>query len=135
MDLRDHRPVIAAILAALLSSGSAGATVPSECPDEAAVHETIRKRVIARDNRPGWIRAIERFEFQPISYNEAFEGPLPNGRNVMICPVTVIYSFTTVFANGEERRGAGGRNGFHAFYRDDFDEWTYRMLVMPEQQQ
>lgn len=126
-------PIVAVLLAAV---APAKAATPDGCPDAPTAIEAIQRLTMTQHFRPGWVRAIDRFEFGPVTYGDPFSGPVPTtDAFVMICPVFVAYTFTIAYKSGEERRVRGGRNIIHGFFRDVFDEWTVRAIRGADQVQ
>lgn len=114
----------------LLCAGPAAAL---ECPSSEEVNTALKQYVEvvfwSPSERDTWkITDVSGFDFGPMKTGKILQKQVEYGRSAQdVCPVRVEYSFNVTHADGRVETTSKGKGEALLFYRDAFDDWTFKV--------
>jgi|CXWL01.1.fsa_nt_gi hypothetical protein len=116
----------------LLLTLTACAAQSADCPSEAEVQKALQTYITEDFWSPGeretWkITDVSGFEFGAMKTGKIIQKQVEYGKNAQdVCPIRVEYSFKATHADGRVDTTEKGKGETQLFYRDAFDEWTFK---------
>jgi hypothetical protein len=120
------------VLAVTMLYGN-GSAFAADCPTQAEAQTALTKYINVQFWSPGqrdiWkIKSVSAFTFTPMRVGKIVKKQVEYGKLAEdVCPVRLTYSFTTEKADGRKEVTTMGENKTHLFYKDPFDDWTFKV--------
>lgn len=102
---------------------------PSETETQASLQKYIENDFWSPSERETWkITAVDGFQFGGFRTGHLMEKQMSYGAAAQaVCPVRMEYSFRVTHADGRVETTEKGKGETFYFYRDGFDEWTFKV--------
>lgn len=122
----------ASIALSVFSYEFCGGGTPSGCPSEAEAQAAFTKYVQqdywSPSQRDVWkIKTVSPLTFGPMTTGKVTPKHVEYGQSAQnVCPIRMTYSFDTEDASGTKKTTTLGENKTHLFYKNPFNEWTFK---------
>jgi len=128
-----NRVLLAAILGTFLAFAAAEIAAAADCPSAAEAQAALTKYINtdywSPSKRDTWkIKSVSNFSFGAIKTGNIVKKQVEWGRQAQdVCPIRIEYSFAVEHNDGRREVTQMGVNKTHLFYRDPFNEWSFKV--------